>query len=210
MHKLNYMTLEITLDRKSQIAVGGSLVLSFAPQVLLDKEKYLHHVNKLLNDNPHSNLNKKAHLQYFYESFVISLLSYLEYITGDACDEIALVINQKIKIKDINERSKFEASEKYLKLLIDEQFPSNNVKSQLRHYRKVRNLLVHGAGLYPRNEKEIKIIRGMKGITEEDEIFYLTKEFCDAMLRFSAQYINELTVIALTVSEKAALFLKKS
>ncbi len=102
-------------DRQTQVDFDGSITLSLAAdQVIFDYEEYFNHVNNIIDKNPVYASKREARTDIFYESFVISVFSYLEAMTGKVCDDLATILHQNIRLKDINERSKYEGTRKYL------------------------------------------------------------------------------------------------
>jgi uncharacterized protein YbaA (DUF1428 family) len=190
-------------DRRTQLDFDGSITLSFAEQVIFDYAEYFSHVNELMAQNPVYSSARLARTEIFYESFFVSVFSYLEAMTGQACDDLATILHQKIRLKDINERSKFEGTRKYLALLANAEFPSENMPGKLAVYRKARNAIVHGNGLFGLKEKEVKTVEHLPGIRrDEDGFLELTPKFCEGFIEFCRTYVVELKSIAHEIAHR--------
>lgn len=154
--------------------------------------------------NPVYASKRIARTAIFYESFYVSAFSYLEAMTGQVCDDLATILHQKIRLKDINERSKFEGTQKYLALLANVDFPSEKMFKKLVMYRKARNTIVHGNGLIDLKEKEVKAVEYLLGVRRnEDGHLELTPAFCEGFLAFCRNYVLELKGIAHEIASKA-------
>ena len=191
-------------DRDTQVVSGGSFTLGFADQVLFDYAEYFNHVNELLVKNPDYESGRTARADILYESLFISIFSYLEVMTGRVCEDLATILHQKIRLKDINERSKFEGTRKYLELLANVEFPTDRLFENLVLYRKARNAIVHGNGLIHLKEKEQKAVECLHGVERDGDGFLnITPEFIEGVLEFCRNYVRELKAIANEIAHRA-------
>jgi hypothetical protein len=191
-------------DRETQINFDGSLSLSFADQVIFDMNEYFNHYDELSKKEELYTSGRKVRVEIFYESFFISNYAYLESMTGQVCDDLATILHKNVRLRDLNERSKFDGIRKYLSLLSDIEFPSNNVFMSLKGYRKVRNILAHGNNLTVLETKDEKMIENLSGISRNEEGgLVISPKFCRDFILFCNLYIVELKVIAAEISGRA-------
>ncbi len=184
-------------DRKTQIDSNGSFTLLLSEHIFAEKVEYFDHLNILLENNQHYTSGRKVRVDMFYESFFISVFAYLEIMTGQVCDDFEAIIDNKICRSNLNERSNFEGMRKYLRTVVNIEFPTKSTLDKLIAYRKVRNVIAHGASLVSLKEKDEKTIEKLPGIRRDDiNCLELTYEFYDEFLVFCEKYIEELKRIA--------------
>lgn len=191
-------------DRDTQVSFNGSFTLSFASQVLFDKAEYFDHINTLLAQQTIYSSGRSVRTDIFYESFFISVFAYLESMTGQVCDDLATILHKSIRLNDLNERSKFEGTRKYLNLLADSEFPTKQTFGELTTYRKVRNNIAHGNSLLAVKEKDEKAIEKLPGVRRNEEgCLEVTPKFCTEFLIFCHKYVKELKCIADEIATRA-------
>ncbi|TAJ93900.1 MAG: hypothetical protein EPO31_06895 [Gammaproteobacteria bacterium] len=216
-------------EKRWQITENTPLALILAPNDLMEKIDYLRYVDALLSVAPKSDSLEALYRHNLYESWVVFLWSYLEFLTGQVCDEITVLLNQEIKYCDIRAGSIFESVSKYLKLIGRETFPSEKMKSRLDVYRRIRNMCVHSSGrrietdFNIAGQQSVKMIKhggGFKtvsraqrsaleqvpGITQYKGTYSLSIDFCNAMIGFSVDYVLEFQVVANKIGRRKALF----
>lgn len=216
-------------SKEWQITGNTPLALILAPNDLLEKIDYLRHVDTLLSVAPKPNSLDDLYRHNLYESWVIFLWGYLEFITDQTCDEITELLNQEIRYSDIKGRTIFESVSKYLKLIAKETFPSKELSGRLDAYRRIRNLCVHSSGrrieqkndaLDKEQARLIKLGGGFKvenkpdrhalektpGIVVHDGTYRLTLDFCNAMIDFAVDYVIEFQTVANSIGGRKALF----
>ena len=184
-------------DSDTQVNSNGSFTLSFADQVLFDKSEYFEHINNIMEQQTIYLSGRSVRTDIFYESFFISVFAYLESMTGQVCDDLAIILHKNIRLHDINERSKFEGTRKYLSLLADSEFPTEQTFAELKIYRKIRNTIAHGNSLFDVKEKDAKAMHKFLGVRHDEEgCLEMTSEFCTGFLNFCQKYVKELKLVA--------------
>ena len=188
-------------DRDTQIESGGSVTLVFSDQVLFDYVEYFNHISDLLVKYPRYESGREARSDILLSSLFVSVFSYLELMTGQVCDDLAAILHQKVRLKDINERSKFEGTRKYLYLLADAKFPSDAIFENLVVFRNVRNAVVHGNGVIKIKDKEKEFIGRMPGIECDGDGFLCMKpKFIEVFIEFCRCYVEELKNVAYEIA----------
>jgi len=191
-------------DIDTQVNSNGSFTLSLASQVLCDKSEYFEHINNLIAQQTIYPSGRSVRTDIFYESFFISLFAYLESMTGQVCDDLAIILHKKIRLHDLNERSKFEGTRKYLGLLTDSEFPTKQIFGEVITYRKIRNTIAHGNSLLDIKEKDERAIQKLPGIRRNEEGYLeMTSEFCTGFLKFCHEYIKEFKLVSDEIATRA-------
>ena len=202
--------------------------LVLAPKALKDKADYLRRTDSLLELVADADSAVETYRHTLYESWVVFLWSYLEALTIEACDEIAINVTSKIQRADLKSKSALDSVTKYLSLVCMEEFPSPALAAKLGNYRKARNICAHNAGgrverpaqgafgdytyisygggfqnLSIRNRKALE---SLPGIRVNDTTYSLSNEFCEELILFCIDYVIEFQEVSQRIGERVGRF----
>jgi hypothetical protein len=157
-----------------QLAMGGSLSVVLAMTVLEDHRDYIEHMELLLDKAEKGNVPElyfkvediDSFRAYLRESFLVSIVAYLEDLCRGACDDLAVLLPIRIRAEDLSGRSAIERTRNYFRKVVGEEVPSDTLWNRLDLYRKARNVIAHRGHLRV-DEADTKIrakIQSLSGV----------------------------------------------
>jgi hypothetical protein len=199
-----------------QLAFDGSFSLKIASGLLENKYKYLTGMEAILDA---AEARDDDALAVFYgetwrfrsqlrESFMVSVVAYLEHIFLTTCDDLAVVLRSDILERDLHGRSGFERAKQFLEKVVKEQSFGSATWNKLERYRSVRNIIAHSGHLWVAKNKQ-KNIRSLPGLVEDENgELELDDTFGVALINFAQEVTSHLSEVAAGVANRTSRFHK--